>query len=68
MSCALCQSSPDAGVVEAPAADADALPGLQEHHTHVVLVDAGKRGEKAFGTEAPRRGRMGRWIYTQYII
>lgn len=25
---------------------------LQEHHTHVVLVDAGSRREEAFGTEA----------------
>ena len=35
----------------------DVLSTIQEHHTHVVLVDAGSRREEAFGTEVD----LGRW-------
>jgi len=61
------ESSADAGVVEAPSSsslDSDHLPGLQEHHTHVVLVDAGSRREEAFGTEVDMREALERYVST----
>ena len=36
-------------------------PPWQEHHTHVVLVDAGSRREEAFGTEVDMREALERY-------
>ncbi|CAK9110765.1 Transient receptor potential cation channel subfamily M member 2 (Estrogen-responsive element-associated gene 1 protein) (Long transient receptor potential channel 2) (LTrpC-2) (LTrpC2) (Transient receptor potential channel 7) (TrpC7) (Transient receptor potential melastatin 2) [Durusdinium trenchii] len=59
------ESFPDAGVVEAPVkTDSGQLAGLQEHHTHVVLVDGGKRGQDAFGTEVDMREALERYVAT----
>lgn len=44
----------EANIVEAPSKDdmvADKLAGLQQHHTHIVLIDSGDRGPAAFGKE-----------------
>jgi hypothetical protein len=49
-------------------------PPCQEHHTHVVLVDAGSRREEAFGTEVDMREALERYatgpsfgIWSYYI-
>ncbi|CAK9053228.1 unnamed protein product [Durusdinium trenchii] len=37
---------------------------IPEHHTHVVLVDGGKRGQDAFGTEVDMREALERYVAT----
>eukprot|EP00928_Gymnodinium_smaydae_P004861 TRINITY_DN11664_c1_g1_i1.p1 TRINITY_DN11664_c1_g1~~TRINITY_DN11664_c1_g1_i1.p1 ORF type:complete len:1203 (+),score=270.10 TRINITY_DN11664_c1_g1_i1:78-3686(+) len=60
----------DMVVVEAPSAAGNAeandedksLAGLQQHHTHCILVDAGTRGTSAFGSELELRERFEQFI------
>ncbi|CAJ1432588.1 unnamed protein product, partial [Effrenium voratum] len=64
------EAGPDCGVVEAPLTknDSDEMPSLQEHHTHVVLVDAGKRRQEAFGTEVDMREALERYVATSTMF
>jgi len=52
-------------IVEAPKKEdltGDKLAGLQQHHTHLILVDSGARGGCAFGTELNFRETLEQYI------
>eukprot|EP00930_Biecheleria_cincta_P018048 TRINITY_DN14182_c0_g1_i2.p1 TRINITY_DN14182_c0_g1~~TRINITY_DN14182_c0_g1_i2.p1 ORF type:complete len:1280 (-),score=211.37 TRINITY_DN14182_c0_g1_i2:82-3900(-) len=61
---------PDAAVVEAPLPakeqnpDDVGLAALQEHHTHCVMVDVGKKGRDAFGKEVDFREKLESFVAT----